>query len=1064
MPDKVLKNIQPRKYQQEIYESCKEKNCLVVLPTGIGKTLIALMLSVYTQKKYPATKTLFLAPTRPLAEQHLAYFKKHLPELFAELTLFTGKIDAEKRKELWQNSEIIFSTPQCIGNDIKNNLYDLSDVSLLIEDECHRCLKNYSYTYVAEKYKEQAKNPRILGLTASPGTDKATIQQVAKNLGIETIEIRTRESEDVKEYLQELEFEIIKLDFPDELRKITSLIRAMYIKKTEELKNRKLLYGPPTKFNILKLQSSIMSSILRGNKNFNMLSGASACAQAIKLSHLIELLETQTLYSSSNYIKSLFEQANQKKSKAVMHIVKNPDFNQAYIRLNELISKNIEHPKLSELKNIIQESIKQNPKNKSIVFSQYRDTGTRICKELNQIPNINAKVFVGQAKKTNDKGVVSGLNQKEQREIINEFKEGKINVIVATSVHPDEYIILKKNNKIMIKKIGEFVDSFIKENKKESMSKKISGWEVLSSNGKKSIFKPITDIHKHPAKDNSVKIKLSSGFDCFITEDHSLFSFDSDNLFTPSSPEKNKFIALSLRCPNIEQKKKIDIIKEVCENCSNEDLNSLFGSLYGLNQARIRIIKTDFHILSELEKDNLSIMDLSKLSKRDYSTVTDCLARLNKGNFITQKRVNKHYKNISKVTNKGKVYLKFLRWYFNDVKYKKGKYRFKLSNFSYNPAIFNEFFEQSINVNYGKTKFPRFIELNEYSARFLGFYVSEGYTRKTKLTSEVFLAARIKEMQDMMQESIEKGLNLKTRRNWRGIAIDSQIAFYLIKDVFKAGIGSYNKEVPELIFTAPSRIKWEFLKAYYLGDGYLGKDKIVLTTVSRKLVTGLVFLLRSLGIEKISIYKQKNIYRINIAESLPFAKIKNKNEKRRHAYYSLIPKAINSKKAFENYKNFYSYNPNISTKCRENGNWYRDICFDYINEIEKIEKPQFVYDLSVKGTENFVGGTGLICFHNSIAEEGLDIPEVNSVIFYEPIPSAIRKIQRAGRTARLMKGKLIILLTKDTLDEIFYYASRAKEKRMYSSLESIKNDLNNGISLYKDDKEAEIKEKQKKLF
>ena len=63
-----------------------------------------------------------------------------------------------------------------------------------------------------------------------------------------------------------------------------------------------------------------------------------------------------------------------------------------------------------------------------------------------------------------------------------------------------------------------------------------------------------------------------------------------------------------------------------------------------------------------------------------------------------------------------------------------------------------------------------------------------------------------------------------------------------------------------------------------------------------------------------------------------------------------------------------------------------------------------------------------------------------------------------------MKGKLIILLTKDTLDEIFYYASRAKEKRMYSSLESIKNDLNNGISLYKDDKEAEIKEKQKKLF
>ena len=39
------------------------------------------------------------------------------------------------------------------------------------------------------------------------------------------------------------------------------------------------------------------------------------------------------------------------------------------------------------------------------------------------------------------------------------------------------------------------------------------------------------------------------------------------------------------------------------------------------------------------------------------------------------------------------------------------------------------------------------------------------------------------------------------------------------------------------------------------------------------------------------------------------------------------------------------------------------------------------------------GEINIICA-TSIAEEGLDIPEVNSVIFYEPIPSAIRSIQR----------------------------------------------------------------------
>jgi Fanconi anemia group M protein len=429
MPEETLKKISPREYQKNIFEKSKDKNCLVVLPTGIGKTLIALMLCIYTQKKNPGTKTLFLAPTRPLAEQHLAYFKKHLPELFANLTLFTGKINKDKRKELWQNSNIIFSTPQCISNDIKNNLYNLEQVSLLIEDEAHRCLKNYAYTYVSAKYKEQSKFYHVLGLTASPGTDKKTILEIAKNLGIESIEIRTRESPDVKEYLQELEFEIIELELPKKLREIVDKIKEICNKKIQELKNRKLLFEPPTKTNILKLQKNIMQQITKGNKHFNLLSGASVCAQAIKLSHLIELLETQTITSSITYIKSMYEQSSENKSKAVKQITKNPEFNKAYIDLMELSSKKIEHPKLSKLKEIICDSIKENTKTKIIIFSQYRETALIISKILNTIEKVNSKVFVGQNKKGK-----TWLSQKEQKEIIEEFKKGAVNIICATSI------------------------------------------------------------------------------------------------------------------------------------------------------------------------------------------------------------------------------------------------------------------------------------------------------------------------------------------------------------------------------------------------------------------------------------------------------------------------------------------------------------------------------------------------------------------------------------------------------------------------------------------------------
>src|SRR4030042_278897 len=103
-----LTGISPREYQQKIFEKCVDKNCLVVLPTGLGKTLIALMLTIERMKKFPGEKVIFLAPTKPLVEQHLNYFKKHLHDLFAEMNLFTGQIKSGERKKLWQTADIIF--------------------------------------------------------------------------------------------------------------------------------------------------------------------------------------------------------------------------------------------------------------------------------------------------------------------------------------------------------------------------------------------------------------------------------------------------------------------------------------------------------------------------------------------------------------------------------------------------------------------------------------------------------------------------------------------------------------------------------------------------------------------------------------------------------------------------------------------------------------------------------------------------------------------------------------------------------------------------------------------
>src|SRR5437016_265200 len=81
----------------------------------------------------------------------------------------------------------------------------------------------------------------------------------------------------------------------------------------------------------------------------------------------------------------------------------------------------------------------------------------------------------------------------------------------------------------------------------------------------------------------------------------------------------------------------------------------------------------------------------------------------------------------------------------------------------------------------------------------------------------------------------------------------------------------------------------------------------------------------------------------------------------------------------------------------------------------------------------------------SIGEEGLDIPQVDLVVFYEPVPSEIRTIQRRGRTGRSAAGRVIMLVTKDTRDEAYLYSARRKERKMHVELDRLRKELKQKI-------------------
>jgi len=427
-----------REYQENIFISCLNRNCLVVIPTGLGKTVIALMLAVQRLTEIENSKVILLAPTKPLVEQHFKSFLEltNLPE--ESLVSLTGSISSEKRRGLWTNIKIAFMTPQVLQNDLISEIYSIKDVSLMIFDECHRAVGDYAYCFLAKKYMDLAKNSQILGLTASPGSTEGKINEIKQNLYINHIEIRTEKDFDVKPYIHKVDNEWIKIKLPPEFLEVKKILEEKLKNWYKFLKEIDLLSSYDiykiTRKDLLKLSTIINKRISTARDNdekFQMFNAKKVTANAIRLSHMTELIETQGISALRDYFKKNEEKIkNNTANKSLKELFADKDFERVQKLTLELHSKGMVHPKIEKLKTILTDQLNENFDSRILVFCHFRDSVNNIVKYFKENKVIKIHKFVGQATRGSDKG----LTQREQIKLLNDFKEGIYNTLVGTSV------------------------------------------------------------------------------------------------------------------------------------------------------------------------------------------------------------------------------------------------------------------------------------------------------------------------------------------------------------------------------------------------------------------------------------------------------------------------------------------------------------------------------------------------------------------------------------------------------------------------------------------------------
>ncbi|KAJ1080569.1 hypothetical protein NDU88_000764 [Pleurodeles waltl] len=474
-----------RDYQMEVARPALQgENVIICLPTGSGKTRVAVYITKEHMDNRKRTqipgKVIVLVNKVPLVEQH--YRKEFSPYLkqWYSVTKLSG--DSQLKisfPEVVRKNDIILCTAQILENSLSKtgtgeDGVELSDFSLIIIDECHHTQKEAVYNNIMIRYiKHKMKNkklskensplvplPQILGLTASPGVGGAnSLQRAQQHILKICANLDANRIMTVQAHLAQLKTQVKepykKVEIPEETRE--NPFRDKIIAIMTKIQQYSSL-APTSEFGTQSYEQWAVQKEKTAAKEKNR--KERVCAEHLKkYNDALLINDNIRMVDAYNHLKNFYDEEKKKKLELCEEVggsVANIDETDKFLielfcgSKKELVTvaakSEYENEKLTKLRRIIMEAFTKNEEARGIIFTKTRQSTFALLQWINENKKfeevgVKADYIIGAGSTSEFKP----MTQNEQKEVINKFSIGKVNLLVATNV-AEEGLDIKECN------------------------------------------------------------------------------------------------------------------------------------------------------------------------------------------------------------------------------------------------------------------------------------------------------------------------------------------------------------------------------------------------------------------------------------------------------------------------------------------------------------------------------------------------------------------------------------------------------------------------------------------